>query len=226
MERVLATTGWSAAEWGRRASTSPSNITRFLKLDDPPIPRLDTLKKLAAAAPSDLPMPIIEVTIPQMSSKRQADDAVPFSPVPVPQPHEMIRGGLRVFGTAACHSTDFNGGFELNGEVVDRVAMPPALAQVPDAYGLYASGTSMEPRYHPGELVYVHPRRPARVGDYVVVQLRPDSDGGPPIAMIKRLISDSSNRLVLEQFNPAKRIEIPREQVLSVHRILTGDELF
>ena len=154
------------------------------------------------------------------------DGAVPFAPVTVPQPHEFARGGLPVLGTGACHSTEFNGGVEFGGEVVDRVGMPPSLANVKGAYGLYAAGSSMEPRYHPGELVYVHPHKAARAGDYVVVQMFADDDGGVIIAMIKRLVSRDNDKLVLEQFNPPRRFDVPADKVRYLHRILTGDELF
>ncbi len=62
MQSVLLATGWSAAEWARRADTSPSNITRLLAKDDASIPRIETLLKLAAMVPPEAgiePLPFL-----------------------------------------------------------------------------------------------------------------------------------------------------------------------
>lgn len=153
-----------------------------------------------------------------------------FEPVSVPQPHKMTRN-LPVLGIGACYNErQFGGVFDLNGTIVDRVTMPPALEGVPGAYAIYAVGTSMEPRYHEGELLYVHPQRPPGVGDYVVVQLHPAAEGEPDRAMVKRLVRPwrpgSTSPLVLEQYSPAETFKVPAEQVKALHKILNGTELF
>lgn len=229
MQQVIAATGWSAAEWSRRAGTTASNITRMLTRKDASIPRVDTLRKLVAAAPADIPPPDFgakQDAPPAPAMPIEMDDGQPFRPVPMPSP-ATLRKGLPVYGVAACHNGDFEGGFELNaGEVVDRVAYPPALVNVKSAYAIYAVGSSMEPRYEEGELVYVHPGKPPSPGCYVVVQLKPDHDGGPVEAFIKRLVRRTSEKVVLEQFNPARTVEIPLGRIYAMHRILNGNELF
>jgi len=67
----------------------------------------------------------------------------------------------------------------LNGETVQYIDRPDNLRGVPGAYGVYVTGTSMEPRYHPGEILHVHPGRPVLPGAYVIVQKR-NTDGDPP----------------------------------------------
>jgi phage repressor protein C with HTH and peptisase S24 domain len=111
-----------------------------------------------------------------------------------------------------------------NGEVVDYVSRPPALSGAPNGYATYVIGTSMEPRYHPGELIYVHPGKPVTAGAYVLVQLKPPAEGEPPLALIKRLAKRTATRIVLEQFNPPKQIEIPARDVVSIHRIVASGE--
>src|SRR5262252_465092 len=49
---VLEETGWSAEEWARKATTSPTNITRILAAEQFSLPNADTLVKLAHAAGS------------------------------------------------------------------------------------------------------------------------------------------------------------------------------
>jgi phage repressor protein C with HTH and peptisase S24 domain len=117
-----------------------------------------------------------------------------------------------------------DGKFELNGQTVDRIAAPPGLRGATDAYAVYVVGESMEPRYYAGETVYVHPGKPVRKGDFVVVQLNPKSDGEPYAGLIKRLVAHSDVKVVVEQFNPPRRIEFDRSQVGAIHRIVLSGE--
>jgi SOS-response transcriptional repressor LexA len=111
-----------------------------------------------------------------------------------------------------------------NGEVVDYVPRPPALSGAPNGYATYVIGSSMEPRYHPGELIYVHPGKPVTAGAYVLVQLKPPQEGEPPLALIKRLVKKAGSRIVLEQFNPPKQFDVPAREVVSIHRIVGSGE--
>jgi phage repressor protein C with HTH and peptisase S24 domain len=85
-------------------------------------------------------------------------------------------------------------------------------------------GDSMEPRYHSGELVYVHPGRPVDVGAYVLVQVKPKEDGDAPRAVVKRLVRRSATKVTLEQFNPKKTIELKANDILSMHRVVGSGE--
>jgi phage repressor protein C with HTH and peptisase S24 domain len=82
----------------------------------------------------------------------------------------------------------------------------------------------MEPRYHPGELIYVHPGKPVTAGSYVLVQLAPREEGAPPPALIKRLVKRTTTKLVLEQFNPAKTFEFAVKEILTIHKIVGSGE--
>lgn len=133
---------------------------------------------------------------------------------------------LRVLGMAECGPD----GWSLwNGEVIEMTSRPPNLAGAAQAYAVYVVGSSMEPRYHSGELVYVHPGRPVDAGAYVLVQVRPvhsdDLDGGDaPRAVVKRLIRRSATKVTLEQFNPKKTIEIKSADIISMHRVVGSGE--
>lgn len=80
----------------------------------------------------------------------------------------------------------------------------------------------MEPRYHPGETVYVHPHAPVKRDDYVVVQLVGTSDGEAPEGYIKQFVSRDSRRLRLKQLNPKKFVEFPDDKIYTVHKIVLG----
>lgn len=113
-----------------------------------------------------------------------------------------------------------DGEYIFNGSIMDYIACPPSLTNVPGAYSVFVDGESMVPRYRPGETVYVHPTKPARRGDDVVVQIRPREEGMPPHGFIKEMVGWSGNKLVLHQYNPEKRIEFDRANVVSVHPIV------
>jgi phage repressor protein C with HTH and peptisase S24 domain len=110
-----------------------------------------------------------------------------------------------------------------NGEIVDWVGRPPALAGAPNAYAVYVSGSSMEPRYQEGELVYVHPGRPVSAGNYCVVQFAKD-ENALRRAFVKQFVKRTAKAVILRQFRPEKDIDIPIEQVISVHRIVASGE--
>jgi phage repressor protein C with HTH and peptisase S24 domain len=128
---------------------------------------------------------------------------------------------LRVLGMAECGPD----GWSLwNGEVIEMTSRPPNLAGAMLAYAVYVVGDSMEPRYHSGELVYVHPGRPVDVGAYVLVQVKPKEDGDAPRAVVKRLVRRSATKMTLEQFNPKKTIELKTSDILSMHRVVGSGE--
>ena len=119
-----------------------------------------------------------------------------------------------------------DGTFLLNGEVVDFVRRPPGVANAASVFAVYVSGDSMSPRYDPGDLVFLHPHRPAVAGCDVVVEMHGESEGEPGVCMIKRLLQIAPNRLYLAQFNPPRDdIEIDRAKVRHVFRVLSAAEL-
>ena len=128
---------------------------------------------------------------------------------------------LRVLGMAECGPD----GWSLwNGDVIDTIPTPSGLAGAPHAYAVYAVGSSMEPRYYAGELVFVHPGKPVTAGSFVLVQIRPEHEGDTPKAVVKRLIKRTASKTVLEQFNPAKKFDIRNDDIVSIHRVVGSGE--
>jgi len=144
-----------------------------------------------------------------------------------PPPAKVVMGGgarpserLKVLGMAQCGPD----GWSLwNGDVIDMIERPASLNGVPNAYAVYVVGASMEPRYHPGEVVHIHPGRPVDVGAYVLVQRRAKA-GEPPLAVIKRLAKRTGAKITLEQFNPAKLFDIKTADIVSIHRVVGSGE--
>jgi len=107
---------------------------------------------------------------------------------------------------------------------VDYVTRPPQLAGATEAYAVYVAGSSMEPRYLAGEILHIHPGKPVAPGAFVLVQLRPESDGETPRAFIKRLVRRTATKVTFEQFNPPKEIDIKASEIKSMHRIVGSAE--
>jgi transcriptional regulator with XRE-family HTH domain len=111
-----------------------------------------------------------------------------------------------------------------NGDIIQMAPRPPFLAGIPKGYAVYAIGSSMEPRYQAGELVYINPAKPPEPGCYVLVQIKPAHDGEAPRALLKRLVRRSGSKVTLEQFSPPKKFEIRASDIVSMHRVVgTGE---
>lgn len=91
---------------------------------------------------------------------------------------------------------------------------PPHLATVREAAAVAISGESMEPRYHPGEIAYIHPHLPARAGDYVMIEFRDHT------AIVKRLVRIGPDYVEVAQLNPAGRRKLPRATIAGIYRIV------
>lgn len=113
-----------------------------------------------------------------------------------------------------------DGEYVFNGSPLDYVPNIASLCNVIDAYAIYIDGESMVPRYRPGEIAYVHPAKPPRRGDDVVVQIRPRNEGEPPHGFVKQFVAWTDSKLILHQFNPAGDIEFDKNMVVSVHTIM------
>jgi phage repressor protein C with HTH and peptisase S24 domain len=58
----------------------------------------------------------------------------------------------------------------------------------------------------------------------VLVQIRPEHEGEAPKAVVKRLVKRTGNKIVLEQYNPAKKFDVRTEDIVSIHRVVGSGE--
>ena len=151
----------------------------------------------------------------------KSSGSLPRGPDSLPPHVPPIEGRIPVMGAGQGGS---EGWFPWNGDVVDYVSRPPHLANAREAYAVYVAGSSMEPRYYAGELLYVHPGKPVTTGSFVLVQIRPEADGDAPRAFLKRLVRRTANKVTLEQFNPPKDFDIKTSDIMSMHRIVGSAE--
>ncbi|MUZ63514.1 S24 family peptidase [Agrobacterium vitis] len=145
------------------------------------------------------------------------------TPPPAAATYQAMTMDVPVMGTAA--GSLMRGAFKLEPGVVDYVRRPPALIGARDIYALYVEGSSMEPQFFPGDLIYLNPHRPARAGDIVVVQSK-TSDHTEVEASLGIFLRKTERHVIIGKRNPAKsEVSLPREFVLNIHRVLSINEL-
>ena len=110
----------------------------------------------------------------------------------------------------------------LTYEPIEYVDRPERLIGVRGAFAMYVVNDSMEPKYSQGTLLLVHPTRPVRRNDYVLVVMR--SAGNEHSALVKQLIRMDENELVLRQFNPPSEFAVRRSEVAGVHLVIGSFE--
>lgn len=126
---------------------------------------------------------------------------------------------IPVYGLAAGSIT---GSQKLGDEPIQYVTRPPGLHTVKDAYAMMVTGTSMEPRYFAGEIIFLHPHRPPRTGDHVAIQ---EMVNGDTRTWIKRFEKLTEDHLITTQYNPAIEVKYSRKYIAAVHRVMTPNEL-
>jgi len=100
-----------------------------------------------------------------------------------------------------------DGNIIMEDNAIDWTFRPADLQGVKDAFAVYVTGDSMVPKYKNQDLAYVHPTKPPRKGRFVLVETA-DHTG-----FIKQFVKWDGQELVLKQYNPAREIRLPREQV-------------
>lgn len=99
-------------------------------------------------------------------------------------------------------------------EPIDWVARPPELQNVAEAFAVVISGDSMEPRYHEGEIAWIHPGKPCLAKKGVLIEFE---DGH---ALVKEFVNQTSDTLRVRQYNPAKVLTFRRGDFLRIYRII------
>jgi len=122
-------------------------------------------------------------------------------------------GKIPLYGAASCTFVD---GAAAMSRAIDHIGRPSFLMSQDNAYGVFVIGTSMEPRFKTGEILFVDPDAPVRQGCDVVVQLNTDGD---LTAIAKQFQSMDDTQLKLHQLNPDEDLSIPREHVVAVHPV-------
>jgi transcriptional regulator with XRE-family HTH domain len=112
----------------------------------------------------------------------------------------------------------------LDGRDYGQTPAPPQLEAVPNATTVYARGHAMEPRYFPGELVYLHPDKAPNPGDFVFVTFKAPGFAAP-VGYIRQFLGADSTHIRLRTLNPRDDQLLPREGLIGLETIV-GSGLF
>jgi phage repressor protein C with HTH and peptisase S24 domain len=107
-----------------------------------------------------------------------------------------------------------DGVFLDQGEIHGMAHRPPALSGVKDAFAVYVHDDSMFPAFEPGHVVWVHPHRPVRPGDNVIIEMM---DG---FALIKRLVRRTEKAVICQQWRPEKEVRYDSAKVKRLYYVV------
>lgn len=142
--------------------------------------------------------------------------------IPMPE-HQSMPLDVPVLGVVA--GNHVHGAFQLEASVIDYVRRAPGLFGSKNVYALYVEGDSMAPMHKAGDLLFVHPGRPARIGDSVVVQFK-KGENQYSEAMLGILYKRNPKVVELQKMNPPAIVDIDAKTVEFIHRVLTMGDLF
>lgn len=186
------------------------NIARDIEAMRP----ADDAIELSEAAPTDEAAATFDQSDVPSNARLSASEAPDF---------HILSKDVPVLGSAECGQ---DGSFTLNtGEPIDFVRRPPGQMSRRGIYCIYAEGSSMEPVYEAGDLIYVDPHRPPWPGRDVVIQLRAQGPDGEMRCFLKRLVKRSGTQWRVKQFNPEKEIVLDDRDVTAIHLVLKNHEL-
>ncbi len=101
-----------------------------------------------------------------------------------------------------------------NRSGIGRVLRHPRQHGVAEAFAAYVAGTSMVPRYRPGELVYAIPGRWPAAGEDCIVELK----GG--YGFLKEFRERTAAEIVCWQHHPPGEWRRPLAEVVAVHSVV------
>lgn len=208
-----------SARWASLQVGENADLIRNILRGKSESPRIDTIEKIAA---------VLKTTPEWLTGKSEISTAPVTGEIrpgaAVIPARERMPNDVPVRGTAA--GSHMSGAFQLDSsQTVDWARRPPAMTGARDLYALYIEGTSMEPEHRPGDLRFVHPHKPARIGDSVIVQIR-NGRNSEIEAIIGHYLKKTPTTLVIGKLSPVATVEVKREHVVAVYKVLTMNELF
>jgi hypothetical protein len=171
-------------------------LLKVVGIGEPPITRHEIMA---------LAVPVIEEILPPIGGPadryRPSELQVPPSTVPV---YAAAMGGA--------------GHLLVAFDPIDYRAPPAEISTVRDAYGILVVGESMVPAFDPGDTAWINPHLPPQFDTDVV--LYHTAPAGKAEAIIKRLVSFTSDQWTIRQYNDFKTWPVSRADWHVCHRIV------
>jgi len=162
-------------------------------------PRADKLAQLARVLQCDLPYLLGEDGAPAAGFTRPGPAYMPLREEPAAfgraESPAGIDGQMPIYGSAEGGMF----GMTVTFTPIEFVRRPGPLARVPGAFGLYMVGTAMAPKYQPGDLLLIHPARPAAPQDHVLA-VRAITSGPADAAIGRHLGRVDGGTIMLGQY--------------------------
>lgn len=155
---------------------------------------------------------------------QQVASGITRAPLPPPPETEPLPDGDLSFDLSDSHDLPLYASVEggpgemvVSSDPIGWLSRPRWLDGRDEAYAVRVVGTSMVPRYEPGEVVYVDPREPLeRDKDAIFVN---DAEGGFR-ASIKRLVRWEHHQWYIRQFNPPREGWWPKKRWPKAFRVM------
>lgn len=218
--------GMTSADLSRESGIIPSTLSKI------ELGQRGLTKQNATLLARALKVPVAELyaepgqPIPSAGGTTRSDEAeqgVPFRPIPQSAVHYGLPMDIPVYGTAAGSASD--GAFVISsGDIVDMAPRGPGIQHLRNVYALYVEGVSMEPWKRPGQIVYIDPVRKPRKGDRVVLVIR-CPHAAYDQAFLKEFVKQDDHEVVVKQYNPEKTLQWNADKIISIHRVLEPEEM-
>ena len=151
----------------------------------------------------------------QQGAPETLGQSTPDFPLAVASSSQKPIRDLPVLGRAQGGS---DGALVMEDGPIDWTYRPPALDRVDDAFAVFVTGESMEPRYFAGDILYVHPSKPIRSGRHILIETRGHE------GLIKRFDRWTDDELHLTQYNPAQTLSLKKSDVLRIMLVVGAME--
>ena len=160
-----------------------------------------------------------EGSAPRAESDEPATDRTKGQPIRYVPGEQIVLPDRRIRLPVYAGAAGGSGKLIVSPDIVDRVEMPAALADVKGAYGVMIDGSSMEPEYWPGDVAWVNPNlRPARGKNHIFYHTPPLGEDAE--AIIKRLNGWNDRDWDLQQWNPRREFKESRKLWPICHRVV------
>ena len=126
------------------------------------------------------------------------------------------RGRLRIIGLPAPGDDER---ILVDDEPHGEIVAPPQLEGVAEARAVYVRGRSMEPRYYPGEIVYLNPLRPPNPGDFVFLTLR-EPGFAAAVGYVRQYVGQDLVHIRTLALNPKHEHLVAKEHLVGMATIV------
>lgn len=199
----------SRAELSRRVGENESLVKSILN-GTSKNPRGDTLAKLANA---------MGITVAELTgeTKRTPSPANTNAVILPGTPAPTLRD-LPVYGSAE----GGDGVMILDNEPIEFKDRPANLAGVRGAFSVYIVNDSMAPAFEAGDQANIHPGKPVRPGKDALF-ISKDANGNEHV-LLKRLVKVTDKAWKVQQHNPPKTFDLPRNVWQRALRVVGCDK--